>query len=144
MGHSKGYWKEALPWPTLADSTQRVLVTSGLWGSQTPTLWGFLTCMNEGGTPRLVLASVDKVVHMSNRNPNTQVWKEAEARYHLTAGAYCPGPTAESTGSRAWGVTLWAHLLCVLNEHPPHSYMLWECRTNPYVSKEGFLKGSTK
>ena len=32
-----------------------------------------VACMNEGGTARLVLASIDEVVHMSNRNPNSQI-----------------------------------------------------------------------
>jgi len=32
-----------------------------------------VACMNEGGTAGLVLASIDKVVHVSNRNPDTQI-----------------------------------------------------------------------
>lgn len=121
MGHSKGYCKEDPLWPILADSTRSLLVNSSLWGSHTSTLSGFLTCRNGGGTAGLVLASVDVVVHMSNRNPNTQICKEAEPRYPLTAGAYFPGPIAGSTGSRAWGLTLGAHPLSVLNGCPLHS-----------------------
>lgn len=32
-----------------------------------------VTCVKEGRASRLVLASIDKVVHMSNRNPDTQI-----------------------------------------------------------------------
>lgn len=39
----------------------------------------------------------------------------------LIAGAYFPGPTAGSTGSRAWALLLGAHPLCVLLGCPPHS-----------------------
>lgn len=70
---AKGIIGKALCGPLAAQGED--ILNFNLWSSTILPFPGLLTCMKERGAPRLVLASIDKVVHMSNRYPDTQIWK---------------------------------------------------------------------
>ena len=83
-----------------------------------------VACMNEGGTARLVLASIDEVVHMSNRNPNSQIVRVCVDGFHeegisrVQALLQAGSGILRSSRVQAWKDTYVRALSCQLQEPP--------------------------